>query len=80
MAHTKSKSRYAIDKSRSAIHAPRKKKLSFTKRDGTVVTFKAKSKRAPAKTRAQLEQRLTKLPSPKMRANARALWKQAHTK
>lgn len=51
-----------------------KVRLSFRRRDGTVVSFKAKKKRSRPTTRAQLEKRLSKLRSPKMRARARKVW------
>lgn len=56
-----------------------KKKMSFRRQDGTLVTFKCRPKRKSPTTRAQLEKRLSKLKSPKMRAMARAKWFEAHS-
>ena len=57
----------------------KKQRLSFRRRDGTLVSFAARPKRASPKTRAQLEKRLSKLSSPKMRAMARAKWNEARS-
>lgn len=44
---------------------------------GKIVRFNVK-KRSPAKTRKELEKRLKKLKSPKMRQMAREKWLSAH--
>ena len=53
--------------------------VQFFTKDGKLKTFRAKSnKRASAKTSKELERRLKKLKSPKMRSAARAKWRAAH--
>lgn len=43
------------------------------------VTFVAKKKRSPARSLKELNKRLKKLKSPKMRANAREKWLEARS-
>jgi hypothetical protein len=49
-------------------------RVSFTTSAGERVSFRAKPTRNPARTAKELETRLRKLKSPKMRASARRKW------
>lgn len=51
---------------------------SIRLRSGRVVKFMAKPRRRSPRTMAELNKRLSKLKSPKMREAARAKWRQAH--
>lgn len=57
----------------------RKAGVKFTTADGEKVSFKAKKRRAPARTLAALKKRVAGLPKA-FQDRAIALWKKAHGK
>ena len=54
-------------------------RVVFITHDGSPKSFLAKKKRSPARSLKALNQRLKKLKSPKMRANAREKWLEARS-
>jgi hypothetical protein len=56
---------------------PARTTVGFYKKDGSLVAFKAKPKRSPARTYKELNKRLKKLKSPVMRARATKKWEKA---